>query len=149
MLIRPVTAGDRTRWEPLWFGYNTFYGRTADTALAAEVTDSTWQRFLNPTEPVHALVAEFEGELVGVAHYLFHRSTILIADTCYLQDLFTAPEARGIGVGQALIRGVYGAARAAGVERVYWHTHESNETARALYDAVARDTGFVVYRYES
>jgi GNAT superfamily N-acetyltransferase len=144
--IRAVTAADREGWLPLWDGYNAFYDREGATALPAEITETTWSRILDPDEPVHAIVAELDGRLVGLTHYLFHRSTTSIPLVCYLQDLFTAESARGAGVGRALIEAVYSAARDAGVERVYWHTHETNATARALYDTLADDSGFVVYR---
>jgi GNAT superfamily N-acetyltransferase len=144
--IRAVTAADREGWSPLWDGYNAFYDREGATALPAEITETTWSRILDPDEPVHAIVAELDGRLVGLTHYLFHRSTTSIPLVCYLQDLFTAESARGAGVGRALIEAVYSAARDAGVERVYWHTHETNATARALYDTLADDSGFVVYR---
>lgn len=146
MKIRPVTAADREAWAPLWDGYNAFYERQGPTALPPEISDVTWARFLDSDEPVHALVAELDGRLVGLVHYLFHRSTTSIPLVVYLQDLFTAESARGAGVGRALIEAVYTAARDAGVERVYWHTHETNATARALYNTLADDSGFVVYR---
>lgn len=144
--VRPIAVSDYTAWRPLWDGYNAFYGRVGATALAEAITQTTWQRFFDAYEPLHALVAEHDGELLGLAHWLFHRSTIQIAPTCYLQDLFTAPAARGFGVGRALIDAVYAAARAAGVPRVYWQTHETNATAMALYERVAERSGFVVYR---
>jgi GNAT superfamily N-acetyltransferase len=144
--IRPVLAADFDDWLPLWAGYNAFYGRSGPTALAEQITASTWSRFLDPAEPVHALVAEQGGRLVGLAHYLFHRSTTAIAPTCYLQDLFADPAVRGQGVGRRLIEAVYAAAEAAGSGRVYWQTHESNLTAMQLYDRVAVRSGFVVYR---
>jgi GNAT superfamily N-acetyltransferase len=144
--IRSVTGDDFSRWKPLWDGYNAFYGREGATALRAEVTETTWGRFLNPAEPMHAIVAERQGELLGLAHYLFHRNTILVAPICYLQDLYTIPAARGEGVGRALIEAVYDAARAAGSSRVYWQTHETNSMAMRLYDKVAEKSGFVVYR---
>jgi GNAT superfamily N-acetyltransferase len=106
----------------------------------------TWARFFDAYEPVHALVAESGGELLGLAHYLFHRSTSAIEPVCYLQDLFTSATARGKGVGRALIEGVYHQAKLAGAPRVYWQTHETNRTARALYDKVAELTGFIIYR---
>jgi GNAT superfamily N-acetyltransferase len=148
LTIRPVDVPDRPAWEPLWAGYNAFYGRAGATALAPAVTHATWQRFFDPAEPVFALVAEQDGELLGLAHYLFHRSTTRIEPVCYLQDLFTAPVARGRGVGRALIEGVLVQARAAGASRVYWQTHESNATGRRLYDQVARHLGFIVYSNE-
>ncbi|MGZ5195195.1 MAG: N-acetyltransferase family protein [Ramlibacter sp.] len=146
VLVRPVAPGDYAAWKPLWDGYNAFYERAGDTALPEEITRTTWSRFFDANEPVHALVAESGGELVGLVHYLFHRSTILVGPTCYLQDLYTSEAARGRGVGRALIEAVYEKAKAAGASRVYWHTHETNRTARDLYDKVADDTGFVVYR---
>ena len=146
MIIRAVEQDDHGRWLPLWDGYNAFYRRSGPTALAPEITRTTWARFFDPAEPVHALVAEQDGELLGLVHYLFHRSTTLIGPNCYLQDLFTLPEARGKGVGRALIEAVCERARAAGGDRVYWLTEETNTTARRLYDSVAQDTGFVVYR---
>jgi len=147
-IIRPVVASDFAQWLPLWDGYNAFYGRAGLSALPAEITWTTWLRFLDPGEPVHALVAEARGELVGLAHYLFHRSTIRIELACYLQDLYTAESARGQGVGRALIGAVAERARSAGTTRLYWQTHESNHKARRLYDAVAERSGFIVYRHE-
>jgi len=147
--VRPLQATDRATWQPLWDGYNAFYGRSGETALPGEVTDTTWARFLDAAEPVHALVAEdAAGQLLGLTHYLYHRSTTRIELTCYLQDLFTAPEARGRGVGRALIEGVYAAAREAGVKRVYWQTHTTNAAGRALYDKVAQHLGFIVYAHD-
>ena len=140
--IRPVAPADRERWLPLWVGYNRFYEREP----AHAVTAITWSRFFDTNEPVHALVAEHDGALVGLVHYLFHRSTSMIGLNCYLQDLFTVAESRGHGVGRALIEGVCERAKEAGAERVYWQTHETNATAMKLYDNVAERSGFIVYR---
>ena len=144
--IRPLLAEDLPRWRPLWEGYNAFYGRSGRTALPEAVTRTTWERFLDPSEPVYALVAESGVELVGLAHFLFHRSTTLIERTAYLQDLFTAESWRGRGVGRALIEAVRDAARADGAARLYWHTQAANATARRLYDQLADPPEFVVYR---
>ncbi|WFU34166.1 GNAT family N-acetyltransferase [Bradyrhizobium brasilense] len=144
--IRFVTRNDYAQWLPLWDGYNAFYERSGPTALAPEITAMTWERFFDAYEPVHALVADAGGRLLGLTHYLFHRSTTAIAPTCYLQDLFTSEAARGKGVGRALINGVYAQARLAGSPRVYWQTHETNHTAMQLYDKVADKPGFVIYR---
>jgi len=144
--VRPVARGDFEQWQPLWDGYNAFYGRSGATALDPEITRLTWGRFFDAYEPVHALVAERGGRLLGLAHYLYHRSTTAIAPSCYLQDLFTSADARGNGVGRALIDGVYDAARQAGCPRVYWLTHHGNSDARHLYDKVAENSGFIVYR---
>ncbi|HEY8023175.1 MAG TPA: GNAT family N-acetyltransferase [Burkholderiaceae bacterium] len=144
--IRPARQGDFAAWLPLWDGYNAFYGRHGATALPEEITRTTWTRFFDAYEPVHALVAESEGKLIGLVHYLFHRSTTLLGPTCYLQDLFTTENARGKGVGRALIEAVSARAQEGGATRVYWLTQEQNRTARGLYDQVATETGFVVYR---
>ena len=146
--IRPVAEADHDLWLPLWDGYNAFYGRSGPTALPAAITRTTWERFFDEAEPVHALVAEEDGRLVGLTHFLFHRSTTLVEPLCYLQDLFTDPALRGRGLGRALIEGVYAAAAAAGSSRVYWHTHQTNATAMRLYDQVATHSGFVVYRHD-
>jgi GNAT superfamily N-acetyltransferase len=146
LTIRFAVRTDFAQWLPLWEGYNKFYGRFGPTALPDEITRMTWARFFDAYEPVHAMVAEEEGQLVGLVHYLFHRSTISIAPTCYLQDLFTQESARGKGVGRILINAVYEQAKLAGLTRVYWQTHESNSTAMKLYDKVAEHSGFVVYR---
>ena len=144
--IRFVTRDDYAQWLPLWDGYNAFYERSGPTALAPEITAMTWQRFFDAYEPVHALVADAGGTLLGLTHYLFHRSTTAIAPTCYLQDLFTSEAARGKGVGRALINGVYAQAKLVGSPSVYWQTHETNHTAMQLYDKVADKPGFVIYR---
>jgi GNAT superfamily N-acetyltransferase len=146
LTIRPVTRQDYEQWLPLWNGYNEFYGRSGATALSPDITRTTWQRFFDTYEPVHALVAESDGNLLGLAHYIFHRSTILIQPTCYLQDLFTTEASRGKGVGRALVEAVYEQARLAESSRVYWMTHETNLTAMQLYDKIADRSGFIVYR---
>lgn len=146
LTVRLITREDHAQWLPLWDGYNAFYGRAGETALDPAVTATTWERFFDAYEPVHALVAERDGRLLGLTHYLFHRSTTAIAPSCYLQDLFTTAEARGRGVGRALIEAVYEQARRAGAARVYWQTHETNITAMTLYDQVAEKSGFLVYR---
>ena len=148
VLVRPIQEGDRHAWTPLWDGYNAFYGRSGETALAAEITETTWRRFFEAGEPVFALVAEIEGRVVGFTHYIFHRNTTKIELTCYLQDLFTSPAERGRGVGRALIEGVYREAKSAGIHRVYWQTHETNAAGRLLYDKVAKHLGFIVYSHE-
>jgi GNAT superfamily N-acetyltransferase len=152
IVIRDVRREDLAAWRPLWDGYNAFYGRAEATALPEAITQSTWSRFFDAYEPIHALVAERGGPgtggrtLVGLAHYLFHRSTIAPLTNCYLQDLFTTEEARGRGVGRALIEEVYRRGENAGASRVYWQTQEGNATARRLYDRIGEKSEFIVYR---
>ena len=143
--VRPVRPEDYDAWKPLWDEYNAFYERTGPTALPDEVTQTTWRRFFDAHEPVHCLVAEIDGHIVGICHYLFHRSTSRIEPLCYLNDLLTAPDVRGRGIGRALILATYARAKEAGCKRVYWLTHTTNTPGRTLYDKVAKHFGFIQY----
>ena len=146
LLVQQLSESDKDSWRTLFDAYNAFYGRIGETALDPAITETTWQRIFDSQEPVFGLVARQDGALVGFTHYLFHRSTTSIEPSCYLQDLFTVPEVRGQGVGRALIESVYEKAREAGAARVYWQTHENNAVARKLYDGIAENSGFIVYR---
>ena len=145
ILVRELRTEDFPRWKPLWDGYNTFYGRSGETALPEVVTNMTWARFFDGYDPIYALVAECDVQLLGLVHYLFHRSSTSLTSNCYLQDLFTIESARGKGVGRALIQEVYRRAERAGSGKVYWQTHETNAHAMKLYDKVAEKSAFIVY----
>ncbi len=138
--IGGLDSADRAEWEDLFRGYIDFYQRTEPQAMY----DRAWNEFQADTR-MHALGAKLDGRLVGIVHFLVHASTTS-ADVCYLQDLFTAPDVRGRGVARALIEAVAGWARGQGCDRVYWSTQESNTTARRLYDRVAENRGFILYR---
>jgi GNAT superfamily N-acetyltransferase len=144
--VRAVKPADYDAWRPLWDGYNRFYGRFGPTALPESITTTTWTRFFDGYEPMHALIALHGDRVVGLVHFIYHRNTTLDGPICYLQDLFTVEDLRGKGVGRALIEAVYAHAKASNSKRVYWHTHETNHTAMRLYDAVADKPGFVMYR---
>lgn len=144
--VRLARPEDFDGWLPLWLGYNAFYGREGATAPTEALSRLTWSRFFDGLEPMECLVAEADGRLVGLAHLIYHRNTWLEGSVCYLQDLFAAPDLRGKGVGHALIEALYARAREMGAQRVYWHTHETNATARRLYDRVAAHAGFLLYR---
>lgn len=139
--IRPLTAGDHARWDPLWQGYLRFYRHH----LPAEVTDGTFKRLIEPKAALHALVAERDAALVGFVHYQFHPTTWTLRDSCYLEDLYVDPAARGGGVGRKLIHAVYEAADRAQAASVYWVTQEFNADGRALYDTLARRTSLIRY----
>ena len=139
--VRPVRAGDREAWEPLWQGYLTFY----EASLVSDVTDATWRRFFDPLEPLGAFVAERGGRLIGFAHYLLHRSTWARTHYLYLEDLYVADGARGKGVGRALIEHVTDIARHNDCARVYWVTQDANEVARIVYDKLADAPGLMTY----
>lgn len=146
--IRAVNESDYAQWLPLWDGYNAFYGRQGESALNLNITQTTWARFLNKNEPINAFVAEQNGQLVGLVHFIFHRSTTRLNDVCYLQDLYVNKDLRGTGIGRQLIKAVYDAALKAGSTRVYWQTQDSNIVGRALYEKVANHLGFIVYSHE-
>jgi GNAT superfamily N-acetyltransferase len=141
--IRTFTAADRPQWDRLWAGYLAFY----ETEVSAEVSEATWRRLLDPEAPIMGFcAAQGDGQLLGIVHYLFHPVTWSTGPRCYLEDLFTSAEARGQGVGRALIEAVYATADARGADQIYWLTAETNVTARRLYDAVATKTPFIKYR---
>jgi len=144
--IRNIKQDDFDQWLPLWESYNEFYGRVGNTALPMEIIKSTWKRFFDDSEPVFGVIAEDNGDIVGLAHYIFHRNTIQIEPTCYLQDLFTIPTSRGQGVARHLISGLLEKVGKQGIKSVYWHTHSENKAAIRLYDKMATNTAFTVYR---
>jgi GNAT superfamily N-acetyltransferase len=140
--IRPLQADDETLWRGLWGAYLDFYGAN----LPREVFDTTFQRLLSgKREEPHGLIAFAEGRAVGLTHFILHRTCWKVEEVCYLQDLFTTPEARGLGVGRALIEAVYAAADAAGAPAVYWLTQEFNYTGRMLYDRIGTKSPFIRY----
>ena len=140
--IRPLEQSDRAEWRRLWTDYLTFY----ETSVAEDVYATTWARLFDPGEyEPKGFIALLDGAPAGLVHDLYHRSCWSLVDNCYLQDLFSAPAARGKGIGAALIEAVRKTAADRGVANVYWMTHETNETARKLYDRVARRTGFIEY----
>lgn len=140
--IRAIDNDDFDTWLSLWHDYQRFY----EVEIPEAVTLKTWARFLDPVEPMHAALAISGEQPVGLVHSIYHRSTWTAGDYCYLQDLFVAPDARGAGIGRALIQHVYADARRRGVFRVYWLTHESNHNAMQLYDQIADRSGFIQYR---
>jgi GNAT superfamily N-acetyltransferase len=140
--VGALQVDDRPVWEELFHGYNDFYGRT----LTPEQFERAWERF-QQDDRIHAFGARLDGNLVGIAHFLVHASTTS-ADVCYLQDLFTAPEARGSGVAHALLAAVTQWSRDQGCARLYWHTKENNYPARHVYDQVAENRGFIQYVVE-
>jgi GNAT superfamily N-acetyltransferase len=140
--IRPVTPKDHAAWLPLWKAYLKFY----NTELADDISESTWQRFLDPSETTNAALAWKDGKAVGMVHYIYHRSNWSIENSCYLQDLIVAPEQRGTGLGRKLIEFVYADANAAGAVKVHWLTHETNATAIQLYERIAERPGFIQFR---
>lgn len=142
MNIRMARETDFAQWLPLWKGYQHFY----KTDIPEATTALTWSRFHDPAEPMHCALAEDDGRLIGMVHFIQHRSCWTTGDYMYLQDLFVDPDVRGRGVGRALIEHVYARAGAAGASRVWWLTHESNARGMLLYDRVADKSGFVQYR---
>jgi ribosomal protein S18 acetylase RimI-like enzyme len=141
-MIRDAAPFDEAAFRALWQGYLDFYG----VALAPEVTNATWARLMDPASPVKARLAEVGGRVQGFAVHLHHPSTWVLTGDCYLEDLFVAPEARGLGLGRALIDDLIALARARGWARVYWHTRIDNAQARALYDQYVEWDDHIRYR---
>lgn len=144
--VIPPAPLHKSEWMQLWAQYNAFYGREGETALPSDVVDTTWMRLLDSENAVAGLLAVVEGKIVGLAHVVFHDNLIQLQQTCYMQDLFTTPAARGHGVARALIDGIAAMCRSRNVSDIYWHTQAENAVARRLYDQIGRDTNFVVYR---
>jgi len=142
LVIRPLEEEDRDDWARLWAGYLKFY----ETSVKPEVYESTFARLLgDDPRDFNCFVAELDGRLVGLTHYLFHRHAWRIEEVCYLQDLYADPEVRGTGIGRALIEAVYAAADKHGAPAVYWLTQDFNTTARQLYDRIAKVSPFIRY----
>jgi ribosomal protein S18 acetylase RimI-like enzyme len=139
--VRPARADDESAWRDLWDGYCAFY----EESVPEDATTATWNRVLDPDEPIEALVAEQDGAVVGFVNCVLHRTTWGRSMTCYLEDLFVSPEARGAGAGRALIEAVIERSRELGWDKVYWHTRADNARARALYDSLAKVDDFVRY----
>ncbi|MBO9472621.1 GNAT family N-acetyltransferase [Shimia sp. R10_1] len=141
--IRPLERSDQADWRRLWTAYLAFY----ESTVSDEVYATTFERLLgDDAQDFSCLVAEKDGALVGLTHYLFHRHAWRVENVCYLQDLYADPQVRGTGVGRKLIEAVYEAADAQGAPNVYWLTQEFNTTARQLYDRVGKHTPFVKYQ---
>ena len=140
--IESAEQKDYASWLPLWINYQTFYR----TKISDEVTKLTWERFLTPSEPVYCAVAKYDGKIVGLVHYLFHRSTWAESNYCYLEDLFVSEEVRGQHIGKQLIEYVQQQAQKHHASRLYWHTHETNLRGQRLYDWVAKKSGMIEYR---
>lgn len=140
--VRRLEAEDRCEWERMFRAYIDFYGHSLDSAAY----DRAWQGVFEDTR-VHARAAWIDGTMCGFAHFLVHPHSNA-NDVCYLQDLFTVPEARGQGVARRLIAYVTAWARARECSAVYWQTHVRNTRARKLYDKVAEHRGFIVYEID-
>ena len=141
--VRPLNSKDKSRWLELWYDYLTFY----ETSLSSEQTELTWKRLMDSNYGVFGLMAEKDGAIVGITHFMYRPSTWAPKDYCYLEDLFVDPTVRGSGAGRALINRVIELAKEHGAGRVYWTTKENNAQARILYDSFIKVSEFVQYRF--
>ena len=145
LFIRPAHADDTQAWLALWREYCAALGG----AVSDDVTAGVWHRILAPDEPIWCLLAcATGGKTVGLANYVLHPHTWSPRLVCYLEDLFVVPAARGSGAGRALIEGLVTLGKQHGWRRVYWHTHQDNYPARALYDRFVPRTDYVRYDIE-
>ena len=138
--VSAAREDDKAAWLPLWQGYLDFYGQE----LAADITELTFMRALDPHEPVFLALARDGDRVIGFATFVLHRSTWARTHYLYLEDLFVVESARGGGAGRALVEHVVETGRRNDCARVYWVTQEGNR-ARALYDRVADLPGLVTY----
>jgi GNAT superfamily N-acetyltransferase len=142
IVVRPLAQGHRASWNPLWHAYQAFY----KVDILESVSDVTWERLLDPREPMGGALAWRGESAIGLVHHIRHRSCWTVGDYCYLQDLFVDPTIRGAGIGRRLIEYVYDFAKRDGCSRVHWLTHETNVDAMKLYDRIADRSGFIQYR---
>jgi GNAT superfamily N-acetyltransferase len=140
--VRSLTEADSDSWRFLWDGYLAFY----EASVPEEITQSTWLRLLDGTTMI-GRVAEREGRVLGFSASVLHEGTWTSAPICYLEDLFVNPDARGGGIGGALIEDLIQLGRQRGWSRLYWHTRADNVAARRLYDGFVQADGFVRYRF--
>lgn len=140
--VRAIQSDDYKQWRELWLAYQEFY----EVQLSEKITRASFERFLNPDEPVFSGVLSQDEKLLGFVNSVIHRSTWSLADYCYLEDLYVSPETRGTGAGKMLIEWVQKCAREHQCSRLYWHTHQTNKRAQSLYNRVAQDSGFIEYR---
>ncbi|ENN89395.1 putative acetyltransferase protein [Rhizobium freirei PRF 81] len=140
--IRDARPEDEVRWRTLWEGYLAFYRVT----IAPEITDATWRRVFDPASAIFMRVAEADGEVKGFTLCITHEGTWTLAPDCYLEDLFVDESARGHGVGRALLDDLVTLCKKNGWGRLYWHTEETNATARELYDTYVESDGHIRYR---
>ena len=146
--IRPIQAADKDIWANLWAQYNVFYKRT----IPDEVTEATFNRFLDPNNPINCGVAvntdhaDGSSKVIGFANFYPHDSTASIKPNFYLHDLFVDTSSRAGGVGEKLIDYVAEKAREAGAYQLYWHTQYFNYRAQGLYAKVGERSDLVLWK---
>ncbi len=138
--VRPLAESDAARWRELFTAYGVFY----ETEFTDEVLDRVWTLLVTEGSRIDGLVAERDGQVVGIAHYRSHPDTFSGGLDWYLDDLFVDPAVRGTGAGRALIEAIAEMSAGTGGS-LRWITADTNETAQALYDKVATRTRWVTY----
>jgi ribosomal protein S18 acetylase RimI-like enzyme len=140
--VRNLEQRDRAAWQQLYAGYGEFY----QTPLSDEKADRVWAWLMDPNYEAFGLVAVDDNDSpIAIAH--FRQFARLLADGIgiYLDDLFTAANARGTGAGTALIGRLEDIARERGAEVVRWITANDNFVGQKLYDRLASRTMWVTY----
>ena len=140
--LRDATPSDKMAFLRLWQGFTDGYNLT----LPPEVTAFTWERIMDPSNPLTLRLVCVDGTPKGFAIHQHHPSTWVMGDDSYLEDLYVDPSARGQGLGRALIEDLIAIGRARGWQRLYWLTEIENATARHLYDQFAANDGHIRYR---
>lgn len=139
--VRHLQVQDKSCWQDLYLSYLRFY----ESEPVEASTELLWDRLTRLEPDIQGLVAEVDGEVVGIAHFHYQLSTWSDTSHCYLEDLYVAESARGKGVATALIRKVEDLAIQKKCSELFWITKESNSTARKLYEKVASQSEFVRY----
>lgn len=142
LVIRDAGPGDEADWRRLWQDYLGFY----NVALDAAITDFTWARLMSSDQALKARLAVENAHVLGFAIHQHHASTWVLGNDCYLEDLFVAQSARGLGIGRALIADLKALAASRGWQRLYWLTDQGNTRARELYDSIVPSDGHIRYR---
>jgi GNAT superfamily N-acetyltransferase len=140
--IRPMRAGDREQWQPLFLGYCRFYDRSCDESKQQTV----WRWLMDPEHVLQGLVAEDEeGVLLGLAHFQPWPNTLSGADVCYLGDLFVSPDRRRKQIGKQLYLAVFDECRRRGWGSLRLLTQKSNQVGQELYDQFGEASDFLFY----
>jgi GNAT superfamily N-acetyltransferase len=130
--IEPVTQAQLEPLLPLIAAYQRFY-EVED--VDDERNRAFFARFIAPSNDGLLLGAWRTNELLGYACLYWHFTSLVPAETVLMNDLFVTQEARGQGVGRALIEASASVARKRGAHHLEWATAPDNKTAQRLYDA--------------
>ena len=129
MHIHQATPSDIDRLAPLFDGYRQFYGKPSDVEAARQFL---YERFKNYQSVIFLANTE-NGDAVGFTQLFPSFSSVSMARTFILNDLFVAPGGRRRGVGAKLLDAAGQFGRSVGAIRLTLSTGIENASAKALY----------------